>query len=72
MNLKVDKNGPIFGAYDIKVELNVTSLAEKDLETLLILLKDYRQATNTGGRYVFHVSSNSMSAQPNLGRLNTF
>ena len=73
MNIKVDKTGPIFGAYDLKVELDLTSAAERDLEALLVLLKDYRQSTSGGGgRYIFHVSSNSMSAQPNLGRLNTF
>ena len=65
-----------WGRIGPRSELECTRLdtaAERDLEALLVLLKDYRQATNAGGgRYIFHVSSNSMSAQPNLGRLNTF
>jgi hypothetical protein len=72
MNLRVDRAGPILGAYDIKVELLVTAAAEKELDTLLIMLKDFRQPSGVGGKYVFRVTANSASAQPNLGRLTTF
>lgn len=72
MNVRVDKNGPILGAYDIKVELNLTSAAEKELDTFLILLKDFRQATPQGGKYVFHAAAQAAGIQPNLGRLQSF
>ncbi len=72
MNVKVDRNGPILGAYDLKVELNVTTAAERDLDTLLVLLKDFRSQTPSGGKYLFRVSANGMYSQPNLGRLQSF
>lgn len=72
MNLKVDRAGTILGAYDVRVELNVNANAEKDLDTLLILLKDFRQATANGGKYIFRITAQSANAQPNLGRLQSF
>jgi type II secretion system protein N len=72
MNVRVDKGGPVLGAYDVKVELIVAASAEKDLDTLLILLKDFRQATAQGGKYVFRVTAQAAGAQPNLGRLQSF
>lgn len=72
MNLKIDKNGPILGAYEIKVELSVSSAAEKDLDTDLALLKGFRQSSPGGGKYVFRVTSNGGAAPPNLGPLSTF
>jgi type II secretion system protein N len=72
MNIRVEKNGPILGAYDIKVELNLTTNAEKELDTFLILLKDFRQATAQGGKYVFRATAQAASVQPNLGRLQSF
>jgi type II secretion system protein N len=72
MNMKVDANGPILGAYDFKIELSLTSTAEKELDSFLILVKDFRQQTSTGGKYIFHASANSIAAQPNFGRLQSF
>jgi hypothetical protein len=72
MNIRVDKNGPILGAYDIKVELNLTTSAEKEMDTFLILLKDFRQSTSQGGKYVFRATAQAAGLQPNLGRLQSF
>lgn len=72
MNLKIDKTGAIIGAYEISVELNVQQAAEKDLDLELALLKVFRQASASGGKYLFKVSSNSGNNVPNLGPLSTF
>jgi hypothetical protein len=72
MNLRVDRSGPVLGAYDVSVELNVSTSAERDLDTLLILLKDFRQSTPQGGKYIFRVTAQAANAQPNLGRLQSF
>jgi type II secretion system protein N len=72
MNVRVDKTGPVLGAYDVKVELNLTASAEKELDTFLILLKDFRQSTSQGGKYVFRATAQAAGMQPNLGRLQSF
>jgi type II secretion system protein N len=73
MNIRVDRNGPIFGAYDLKIELNLNANAEKDFDSLLVLLKDYRQAgAQGGGKYIFRVMASSTALPPNMTRLTTY
>lgn len=57
MNLKVDKGGVIPGAYDIRIELNLSVAAERELKSFMVFIEKFRQPGPAGARYLFRLSA---------------
>lgn len=66
---------PIFGSYNLTVELNTTQLIEKELGFAFIMFGSAKTATPGGGaKYLFRATGQGIGMQfvPNITRINSF
>lgn len=63
---------PRFGAYQLKLDLNVNREAEKDLGIFLALYDKFRTLTGSGARYAFQLNGVNMQTPPNAVAYSSF
>jgi type II secretion system protein N len=76
MGLRLQQLGsqvqPIFGAYDLTVEMTTTKAVEKDIGFAFLLFDKAKTPTPEGSKYLFSASGNGFGPPPNINRLNSF
>jgi len=64
---------PVFGAYNLTVDLNTTQMVEKELGFAFFTLGSAKTpAAGGGARYLFRASGNGIGYVPNITRINSF
>ncbi len=75
MSFKVRRTGakvsPVFGAYNIKISLNITKEQEAQF-FFLSALDQYKRATNKGSTFLFSVSASRFGVTPRMGNATSF
>lgn len=63
---------PRFGAYELKLDLNVNREAEKDLGIFLALYDKFKTVTGSGSRYAFQLNGVNLQTPPNAASYSSF
>lgn len=63
---------PQWGAYDLKVDLNLNRDAESQFGGFLSIIDKYKTLTGTGARYALQLSGSSFQSMPDMKTLGAF
>jgi type II secretion system protein N len=76
MAIRFQKMGPnvvpVMGAYDLKIDLELTSAAEKDFSLITGLISGYRTQSPRGSRYLLQVHGANTYGPPEITQSSTF
>ncbi len=62
---------PMFGPYDIRIDINIAQASEKDLSLFLFPLDSQKTKTPTGSRYLVRISGPSFQSVPRMEKINS-
>ncbi len=62
---------PIFGAYELKIDLNVAQALHKEMELLFFLMDSCKNTTTTGVRYLCKISGTGGGRPPRFSSINS-
>jgi type II secretion system protein N len=63
---------PLWGAYTLTVDLNVTRAIEKEIGFAFLIFDSAKTPTGSGSRYLFQASGNGFGPPPSIARINSF